>query len=260
MDKGVTNNAAGADCLTLGNHAWDQKEALVFIERAPRLIRPVNYPKGTPGRGAAVLDAVDTVAVVSIVSWPYPDPGALLARRLGLGGLRRTMTTTVGGNSPQLLVNTLAPMIERGDADVVLLGGAECVYTRWRARRDPKAWLPWTSADDPPCPVVIGDDRPGNSDYEVAHGAAAPVEGVAHPDERGRGKAGRGQPAGEQGRPIAGCARVEERGARRSESRPDGEGEHDEDDAERAQEEDRRVELDTGRGLSRASLAQGGDR
>src|SRR5208282_1985015 len=41
---------------TLGNHAWDQREALVFIERAPRLIRPVNYPKGTPGRGAALVD------------------------------------------------------------------------------------------------------------------------------------------------------------------------------------------------------------
>ena len=35
---------AGADCLTLGNHAWDQKEALTYIEREPRLIRPLNYP------------------------------------------------------------------------------------------------------------------------------------------------------------------------------------------------------------------------
>ena len=33
---------AGADCVTLGNHAWDQKEALVFIAREPRLIRPLN--------------------------------------------------------------------------------------------------------------------------------------------------------------------------------------------------------------------------
>src|SRR5580693_7119184 len=48
---------AGADAVTLGNHAWDQKEALVFIERAPRLIRPINYPAGTPGRGAALIDA-----------------------------------------------------------------------------------------------------------------------------------------------------------------------------------------------------------
>jgi calcineurin-like phosphoesterase len=46
---------AGVDAITLGNHAWDQKEALVFIERAPRLIRPINYPPGTPGRGAALI-------------------------------------------------------------------------------------------------------------------------------------------------------------------------------------------------------------
>ena len=124
---------------------------------------------------AALLPRVDTVAVVSIVSWPYPDPGALLARRLGLPTARRTMTTTVGGNSPQLLVNTLVPAIERGDADVVLLGGAECVHTRWRARREPKAWLAWPHADDPPCRHVVGDDRAGSSDYELAHGAAAPT-------------------------------------------------------------------------------------
>jgi metallophosphoesterase (TIGR00282 family) len=47
---------AGADAVTLGNHAWDQREALVFIERAPRLVRPLNYPPGTPGRGAAMID------------------------------------------------------------------------------------------------------------------------------------------------------------------------------------------------------------
>ena len=48
--------AAGADAVTLGNHAFDQREALVFIARQPRLIRPVNYPEGAPGRGAAVLE------------------------------------------------------------------------------------------------------------------------------------------------------------------------------------------------------------
>src|SRR5262249_12274047 len=47
---------AGADAVTLGNHAWDQREALVFIERAPRLVRPLNYPSGTPGRGAALIE------------------------------------------------------------------------------------------------------------------------------------------------------------------------------------------------------------
>ena len=43
--------AAGADAVTLGNHSWDQREALVFIERQDRLVRPANYPTGTPGRG-----------------------------------------------------------------------------------------------------------------------------------------------------------------------------------------------------------------
>src|SRR5207237_2324431 len=48
---------AGADVITGGNHSWDQKEALVFIERAPRLIRPHNYPLGTPGRGMVMMEA-----------------------------------------------------------------------------------------------------------------------------------------------------------------------------------------------------------
>ena len=45
---------AGADCLTLGDHAWDQREALTYIQRESRLLRPYNYPVGseTPGRGA----------------------------------------------------------------------------------------------------------------------------------------------------------------------------------------------------------------
>ncbi|MFH5925130.1 TIGR00282 family metallophosphoesterase [Roseomonas xinghualingensis] len=47
---------AGADVLTLGNHAWDRKEIIPYIEGEPRLIRPMNYPPGTPGRGATVVE------------------------------------------------------------------------------------------------------------------------------------------------------------------------------------------------------------
>ena len=66
----------GADAITLGNHAWDQKEALVFIERAPRLIRPANYPKGTPGRGAALIEARNgkRVLVVNAMGRIFMDP------------------------------------------------------------------------------------------------------------------------------------------------------------------------------------------
>ncbi len=57
---------AGADCITLGNHAFDQKETLVYIERHDRLIRPLNFPKGTPGKGAALLKAKNGADVLVI--------------------------------------------------------------------------------------------------------------------------------------------------------------------------------------------------
>lgn len=57
---------AGADCVTLGNHAFDQKEALVFIERQERLLRPINYPKGTPGKGAGLFRARNGADVLVI--------------------------------------------------------------------------------------------------------------------------------------------------------------------------------------------------
>ncbi|HEY5607222.1 MAG TPA: TIGR00282 family metallophosphoesterase [Alphaproteobacteria bacterium] len=79
---------AGADAITLGNHAWDQREALVFIERAPRLIRPINYPPGTPGRGAALIDgknggrALVINAMGRIFLDPLDDPFAAIEREL----------------------------------------------------------------------------------------------------------------------------------------------------------------------------------
>ena len=57
---------AGADVVTLGNHAFDQKEALVFIERHDRLLRPINYPPGTPGRGAGLFKAGNGADVLVI--------------------------------------------------------------------------------------------------------------------------------------------------------------------------------------------------
>lgn len=49
--------AAGVDVMTNGNHAWDKREALTYIEREPRLLRPYNYPAGTPGSGWYVTEA-----------------------------------------------------------------------------------------------------------------------------------------------------------------------------------------------------------
>jgi acetyl-CoA C-acetyltransferase len=123
----------------------------------------------------SVLDGLDTIAVAQMVSWTYPDPGDLLGRRLGSPDVRRTVTTTTGGNSPQMLVNVLAADVAAGRCDAVLVGGAECVHSRWRARREPKVWLDWTEDDAVPCAEVLGDDRPGSSAYELTHLADAPT-------------------------------------------------------------------------------------
>jgi metallophosphoesterase (TIGR00282 family) len=79
---------AGADAITLGNHAWDQREALVFIERASRLIRPLNYPPGTPGRGVAMIEAKSgaRALVINVMGRifidPLDDPFAAVEREL----------------------------------------------------------------------------------------------------------------------------------------------------------------------------------
>ena len=79
---------AGADAVTLGNHAWNQKEALVFIERAPRMVRPLNFPRHTPGRGAALVEtkrgarALIINAMGRVFMEPLNDPFAAVGREL----------------------------------------------------------------------------------------------------------------------------------------------------------------------------------
>jgi 2',3'-cyclic-nucleotide 2'-phosphodiesterase len=80
--------AVGADCVTLGNHAFDQREALVFIARQRRLIRPLNYPSGTPGGGANLI-ATTTGAQVLVINLmgrvfmdAMDDPFAAIAREV----------------------------------------------------------------------------------------------------------------------------------------------------------------------------------
>ena len=93
---GITENTArelfqaGADCLTLGNHAWDQKEALTYIVREPRLIRPLNYPvlSDAPGRGAQLFEteAGHRILVVNLLGRVHmealDDPFSAVDREL----------------------------------------------------------------------------------------------------------------------------------------------------------------------------------
>jgi 2',3'-cyclic-nucleotide 2'-phosphodiesterase len=92
---------AGADAVTLGNHSWDQREALVFIERQPRLVRPANYPPGTPGRGAAMVetDKGQRVLVVNAMGRvemePLDCPFRAVEEAIGQAPLREVVDAIV---------------------------------------------------------------------------------------------------------------------------------------------------------------------
>jgi metallophosphoesterase (TIGR00282 family) len=92
---------AGADAITLGNHAWNQKEALVFIERAPRLIRPLNFPRHAPGRGSALVEtkngkrALVVNAIGRVFMEPSNDPFVAVERELEACPLRQAADAIV---------------------------------------------------------------------------------------------------------------------------------------------------------------------
>ena len=93
--------AAGVDSVTGGNHMWDQREAIQFIGREPRLIRPLNYPSGTPGRGTGLFAASQgrKVLVVSVMTRlfmdPLDDPFAAVDLALGKHRLGATVQAIV---------------------------------------------------------------------------------------------------------------------------------------------------------------------
>jgi len=67
---------AGADVITTGNHVWDQREIINYIDGDAKLLRPLNYPEGTPGRGSGIFAARDgrKVLVVHPMCRLFMDP------------------------------------------------------------------------------------------------------------------------------------------------------------------------------------------
>jgi len=68
--------AMGVDCLTTGNHIWGQKELVGTIDREPRLLRPLNYPDGTPGRGSYLhaLAGGKKILIVNVMARLFMEP------------------------------------------------------------------------------------------------------------------------------------------------------------------------------------------
>ena len=79
----------GVNVITLGNHAWDQREMLSYIEECPKIIRPINYPEDVPGKGEykLVLEDGRSIIVIQVMlrlfmGLSLDDPFALAKRRL----------------------------------------------------------------------------------------------------------------------------------------------------------------------------------
>jgi 2',3'-cyclic-nucleotide 2'-phosphodiesterase len=97
--------AAGADCLTLGDHAFDQKDMLQFIETEPRILRPLNFAKVAPGKGARLFTAAGGRKVLVVqalgqvfMKRPFDDPFSALDQVLKahpLGGLAQAILVDI---------------------------------------------------------------------------------------------------------------------------------------------------------------------
>lgn len=138
-----------------------------------------------------VLDAVESIRVVSSLTRRYPNPALLLAERLGTSP-RQTAVSTMGGNSPQSLVNDTALAVQRGELDVALLTGGEVWRTRM-ALRKAGADAHWTTqAEDTPPPDAIGEELVMTSPGEASRGIVLPVQVYPIFENALRAAAGRG--------------------------------------------------------------------
>ncbi|BBX08122.1 acetyl-CoA acetyltransferase [Mycolicibacterium aichiense] len=144
-------------------------------QRDDAQIEPVDLMAAAAREAAdpTVLQAVDAIRVVNLLSWRYRDPGLLLGERIGARN-PSTYYTGVGGNTPQSLVNQACLDIQQGRAEVVLLAGGET----WRNRKRMQAngiKPAWTrQGEDVAVPPGAEDEVPMSSPAEERIGLLLP--------------------------------------------------------------------------------------
>lgn len=162
-------------------------EPLEPVALMAEAVRRAAADAGHDGLGARA----SSVRVVSVLSWRYRDPGALLAEQLGATP-DETVGTTAGGNSPQLLVNATALDIAAGHADLVLVAGAEAWRTRMETRREGTR-PDWTVQDEALAPSrTLGSETAMSHPAEMARGIMMPVQVYPLFEQALRATAGRG--------------------------------------------------------------------
>lgn len=136
-------------------------------------------PGSTAAAGRALLERAQSLRVVASFGWHTANPGALIAERLGLEPAELVVTST-GGNTPLSLLHDGALAIAAGRFDVMVVTGAEAMYTRNLARRTPELGaLTWASqpTEGTVVPTTFGGvDRPGVTELESSRGVNLPVE------------------------------------------------------------------------------------
>jgi len=142
----------------------EAKEPLELMELAAR---QAAQDTGRP----QILQRLDSVQVVNIISWSYEDAPGALAQRLGAAP-RHTYYSSIGGETGQRLVNQAAAAIWRGEMDVCLIAGAEAFHSLMAARRH-GIRLNWTPRSVPK--EFHEEVRPGTSPLEDRYGANMPI-------------------------------------------------------------------------------------
>jgi acetyl-CoA C-acetyltransferase len=148
------------------NHPRSLNQAIEPLEMMERVARDAANDAGAP----ALLEQLDSVQVVNILSWSYVDAPGMLAARIGAKP-PHTVYSPIGGETPQRLINETAQAIADGRIRIALLAGVEAMESR-RLARKLDAKLPWERGTPQ---RIDGENRPGFTETEAKHGAATPT-------------------------------------------------------------------------------------
>jgi acetyl-CoA C-acetyltransferase len=140
----------------------------------PTLLMGAAIGNATLDAGLRTIPNPHSLRVVSLLSWKHGDPAYLVAQQLGLTPTE-TAYTTMGGQSPQALVNATAVDIQSGALDIAILAGGETWRTRTRARSN-GVELAWPKAPDGQLPRIIGEDLKLNHPSEISRSLVMPVQ------------------------------------------------------------------------------------
>jgi acetyl-CoA C-acetyltransferase len=181
--------------VLVGGGQWSNRvdEGAPPVEPVDLIAEALRRAADHAGAGPAITSSADAVWIVAMLSWRYPNPGALVAERLGANP-RDTAVGPMGGSEPQVLVRRACELIASGQADTVLIGGAEA----WRTRTTKGGGkeLGWTRWDDPRYADLepartLGSDVPMSHPAELARGLVLPAQFYPLFEQALRHRAGR---------------------------------------------------------------------